>query len=121
MRFGSSRTSSTATASNAVWPRDEPRSRPARPGRRPSSCGAPGRALEEVERGILAQEVTLDASPSQPAAGVAPGRRAAAPMLGREDELALLEAGLADALAGRGRLFVVAGAPGSGKTRLGDE
>src|SRR5438552_1343406 len=81
----------------------------------------PGRALQELELAILAQEAALDASPSQPAAGVAPGRRAAAPMLGREDELALLEAGLADALAGRGRLFVVAGAPGSGKTRLGDE
>src|SRR5437764_677899 len=81
----------------------------------------PGRALQELERAILAQEAALDASPSQPAASIAPGRRAASPVVGRDDELALLEAGLADALAGRGRLFVVAGAAGSGKTRLGDE
>src|SRR5436305_4124466 len=39
-------TSSTATASSAGWPRDEPRSRPARPGRRPSSCGVPSRSGE---------------------------------------------------------------------------
>src|SRR5947208_40236 len=81
----------------------------------------PGRALQELERAILAQEAALDASPSQPAASIAPGRRAASPVVGREEELALLEAGLADALAGRGRLFVVAGAAGTGKTSLGDE
>src|SRR5438067_7186215 len=81
----------------------------------------PGRALQELERAILAQDATLDATPSRPAASVAPGRRAAAPVVGRDDELELLEAGLADALAGRGRLFVVTGAAGTGKTRLGDE
>jgi DNA-binding SARP family transcriptional activator len=81
----------------------------------------PGRSLQELERAILAQETSLDASPSQPSASAAPGRRAAPPVVGRDDELALLEAGLADALAGRGRLFVVTGAAGTGKTRLGDE
>jgi len=81
----------------------------------------PGRALQELERAILAQEAALDASPARPAPKVVPGRRAASPVVGRDDELTLLEAGLADALAGRGRLFVVAGAAGSGKTRLGDE
>src|SRR5437763_433754 len=81
----------------------------------------PGRALQELERAILAQEPGLEAVASQPAVSAVPGRRAAAPVVGRDEELALLEAGLADALAGRGRLFVVAGAAGTGKTRLGDE
>ena len=79
----------------------------------------PGRALQELERAILAQDAALDTAPAARAS--APGRRAATPVVGRDQELALLEAGLEDALAGRGRLFVVAGAAGTGKTRLGDE
>jgi AAA ATPase domain/Bacterial transcriptional activator domain len=79
----------------------------------------PGRALQSLERAILAQDASLDAAPAPRAAQ--PGRRAATPVVGRDDELALLEAGLEDALAGRGRLFVIAGAAGTGKTRLGDE
>jgi DNA-binding SARP family transcriptional activator len=83
----------------------------------------PGRALHELERAILAQEPDLEATKPASARPVVarPGRHAAAPVVGRDDELALLEAGLEDALAGRGRLFVVAGPSGSGKTRLGDE
>jgi DNA-binding SARP family transcriptional activator len=41
--------------------------------------------------------------------------------VGRREELAELTAGLEDALAGRGRLFVLAGEPGIGKSRLADE
>ena len=41
--------------------------------------------------------------------------------VGREHELAELLAGLDDAIAGRGRLFLVAGEPGIGKSRLADE
>lgn len=41
--------------------------------------------------------------------------------MGRERELAELEAGLGDALAGRGRLFLIGGEPGIGKSRLADE
>jgi DNA-binding winged helix-turn-helix (wHTH) protein/tetratricopeptide (TPR) repeat protein len=40
------------------------------------------------------------------------------PMVGRERELVELRVGLADASAGRGRLFLVSGEPGIGKTRL---
>jgi DNA-binding SARP family transcriptional activator len=79
----------------------------------------PGRALQDLERAILAQEPALEVQPR--AASALPGRRAAAPLVGREDELTVLEAGLDDALAGRGRLFVVVGPPGSGKTHLADE
>jgi DNA-binding SARP family transcriptional activator len=86
----------------------------------------PGRALQDLERAILAQDPSLEGpAPRRPApssaAGVRPGRAAAAPLHGRDEELALLEAGLDDAIAGRGRLFVVVGEAGSGKTRLADE
>src|SRR5215472_6933750 len=42
-------------------------------------------------------------------------------IVGRDNELAELRAGLLDASAGRGRLFLVAGEPGIGKTRLADQ
>lgn len=40
--------------------------------------------------------------------------------VGRERELAELDLGLRDALAGDGRLFLLAGQPGVGKSRLAD-
>jgi tetratricopeptide (TPR) repeat protein len=47
--------------------------------------------------------------------------RTAAAFVGRGTELEELEAGLADALSGRGRLFLIGGEPGIGKSRLADE
>jgi tetratricopeptide (TPR) repeat protein len=47
-----------------------------------------------------------------------PTRRPGWELIGRDRELAELEAGLEDALAGQGRLFLIAGEPGIGKTRL---
>ena len=41
--------------------------------------------------------------------------------VGRGREIAELSAGLDDAIAGRGRLFLISGEPGIGKTRLADE
>jgi tetratricopeptide (TPR) repeat protein len=41
--------------------------------------------------------------------------------IGRERELAELDAGLSDTLSGRGRLFLLSGEPGIGKTRLAHE
>ena len=50
------------------------------------------------------------------------GRPRTAPVLvGREGELAELLAGLDDAVAGTGRLFLLAGDPGIGKSRVADE
>jgi DNA-binding SARP family transcriptional activator len=86
----------------------------------------PGRGLQDLERAILAQDPALDGPAPRRVGragpgGARPGRLAASPLVDRADELALLEAGLDDAIAGRGRLFVVIGEAGSGKTRLADE
>ena len=87
----------------------------------------PGRALHDLERMILEHDPSLEvavpaASGGRPSSVPGtPGRHAAAPLVGRDAELGLLAAGLEDALAGRGRLFVVIGATGAGKTKLADE
>jgi hypothetical protein len=81
----------------------------------------PGPALHELERAILAQDPGLEAARRQTTPGRRPGRAAATPLAGRDEQLAVLGAGLDDALAGRGRLFVIVGPTSSGKTRLADE
>jgi DNA-binding SARP family transcriptional activator len=81
----------------------------------------PTRALQELEKAILAQDPALDVETRRPAPDAVPGRHAATPVVGREAELAVFEAALDDALAGRGRLFVLVGPPGAGKTQLADE
>ena len=77
----------------------------------------PGRELRELHRAILRQEPGLDLAAAVPPAGNA--RRGA--FVGRRPELAELVAGLDDAFAGRGRLFLLAGEPGIGKSRLTEE
>ena len=94
----------------------------------------PGRALQELERAILVHDPSLErpardtTSPGDVqragaplAGGGRPGRRAAGAIVGREWELGRLQAALDDALAGRGRLFVLVGEEGIGKTALADE
>ena len=77
----------------------------------------PGRKLQELEQAILRQDTSLDLGTTETRAG----RRAAGVFVGRERELAELSAALDDAAAGRGRLFLVSGESGLGKTRLADE
>jgi hypothetical protein len=77
----------------------------------------PGERLRALERAVLAQDpaLALGETASQP---LSSSRTA---FVGRERELSALADGLDDAFAGRGRLFLVAGEPGVGKSRLGDE
>jgi DNA-binding SARP family transcriptional activator len=81
----------------------------------------PGRALRELEHAILEQDPAIEIAVRQRQQSLRPGRAAAQTFEGRDDELTVLEAGLDDALAGRGRLFVVVGDAATGKTRLADE
>ena len=77
----------------------------------------PGRALRELHQAILEQDAGLEPERRE-RIGTEPQRRV---FVGRGRELAELVAGLDDAFAGRGRLFLVAGEPGIGKSRLGEE
>jgi len=106
----------------------------------------PGRRLRELQAGILRQDPGLDWTPppeeveEEPgtppgdtgesggeagaarAAPVPPGPRATADeLVGRDDQLAALDGVLAGARGGRGRVTLVAGEPGIGKTRLAEE
>jgi DNA-binding SARP family transcriptional activator/tetratricopeptide (TPR) repeat protein len=77
----------------------------------------PRRELRELHQAILRQDPALDAvAEAEPAA---PSTRG--PFVGRESELAELLGSLGDAFSGRGRLCLVAGEPGIGKSRLADE
>ena len=83
----------------------------------------PGRPLQQLEGAILRQEPSLDWAPprksSEPAEQATP--RPAGVSIGREPELGECLAALDDALAGRGRLLLLAGEPGIGKSRLAEE
>lgn len=96
----------------------------------------PGPALMQLDAAILTHDPALRleaASPVSgavavpgPAASTPEGRRARSvdertPLFGRADELAHLELVVAEADAGRGRLVLVGGEPGIGKTRLVEE
>jgi DNA-binding SARP family transcriptional activator len=81
----------------------------------------PGERLRELEQSILAQDpaLALIEKESDLVRPVAEAPRAV--FVGRERELGELLAGLDDACAGRGRLLLLAGEPGIGKSRLAEE
>jgi DNA-binding SARP family transcriptional activator len=77
----------------------------------------PGRPLRELQQAILRQDRGLDlVTVSEPAS-----ETQRSPFVGRTAELGELLTGLDDALAGRGRLFLLSGEPGIGKSRLAEE
>jgi DNA-binding SARP family transcriptional activator len=81
----------------------------------------PGRRLRELHQAILQQDAALDlvARDGPAVERVAAAARGA--FVGREPELAELLAGLDEALSGTGRLFLLVGEPGIGKSRLAEE
>jgi DNA-binding SARP family transcriptional activator len=83
----------------------------------------PGRSLQELERAILNQDPRLDPGPGvdPPEGADHPGRRAAGVFVGRERELGEILAAFDDARSGTGRLVLLTGEPGIGKSRLADE
>jgi len=76
----------------------------------------PGKSLRELHQAILRQDPALDVPSAQPTA-----ERTGNLFVGREAELTELLGGLEDAFAGRGRLFLLVGEPGIGKSRLAEE
>jgi DNA-binding SARP family transcriptional activator len=77
----------------------------------------PSRELRELQQAILSQDPELDLQPVVEATE-APSRGV---FVGRERELVQLTRALDDALAGQGRVALLAGEPGIGKSRLADE
>src|SRR5437764_952950 len=76
----------------------------------------PGRRLRDLQAAILRQDPALD---FREPAEEDPAREGV--LVGRDRELAELAAALDDSLAGRGRMVLLAGEPGIGKSRLADE
>ena len=77
----------------------------------------PSRELRELQGAILRQDSSLDPRPAREAAPESPRRV----FVGREGELDVLVRALEATVAGRGRVVLVAGEPGIGKSRLIDE
>ncbi|MDP9226999.1 MAG: AAA family ATPase [Actinomycetota bacterium] len=80
----------------------------------------PGKSLRELEKAILQQDPSVDLGP----AGVettAATDTSRGIFVGREAEFRELRAGLDAAVAGQGRLFLLEGEPGIGKSRLAEE
>jgi DNA-binding SARP family transcriptional activator len=77
----------------------------------------PAKSLKALQRAILTQDLDLDGgrTPEGPHVETGPA------FVGREREQAELSAGLDDVFAGTGRLFLVSGEPGIGKSRLTEQ
>jgi DNA-binding SARP family transcriptional activator/tetratricopeptide (TPR) repeat protein len=76
----------------------------------------PGHSLRELQQAILNQDAALDL-----AADDVPAASTRGVFVGRERELDELVEGLDQAFRGRGRLFLLVGEPGIGKSRLAEE
>ncbi len=76
----------------------------------------PGRELQELHAAVLRQDAGLEVPAPTEAPEPSRGN-----FVGRSREMLLLSEALEDALGGRGRLVLVAGEPGIGKSRLADE
>ena len=78
----------------------------------------PGPELRRLHEAILRQDPRLDPPEAVDASGLPPELDVATPLVGREADLEWLRGHWRRALAGAGRLVLVAGERGIGKTRL---
>ncbi|MDP9283674.1 MAG: AAA family ATPase, partial [Actinomycetota bacterium] len=82
----------------------------------------PSKAVKDLQRAILAHDPSLDlarsADPDAESESVGGSSADGGLFVGREGELRQLLGGLGEALAGKGRLFLISGEPGIGKSRL---
>jgi predicted ATPase/DNA-binding SARP family transcriptional activator len=80
----------------------------------------PGRALRELHQAVLEQDPRLDliGTAVEPSA---PEAKPAGVFVGRQRELLELVVALDEAISGQGRLVLLTGEPGIGKSRLGEE
>ena len=78
----------------------------------------PSRELRELHQAILRQDPALDREEPETTESAPEAPRG---LVGRGSELAELMVGLDGAFAGRGRLFLLQGEPGIGKSRLAEE
>ena len=87
----------------------------------------PSRSLHDLETAILRQDPSLDfdqvraGASEQSDAGRQAFERPRGVFVGREREIEVLLGALDDALAGHGRLLMIGGEPGIGKSRLAEE
>jgi DNA-binding SARP family transcriptional activator/tetratricopeptide (TPR) repeat protein len=79
----------------------------------------PSRALRDLERAILSQDPSLEPKPTETAGNASESAPVA--FVGRQAELGELVAGLEEVFDGHGRLILLTGEPGIGKSRLADE
>ena len=86
------------------------------PAARPESAGAVLDALEDLERASTSERTPEEVGETNVLDSLAGGVFA-----GRQDEVGQMKDALDDALAGRGRLMMLAGDPGVGKTRTARE
>ena len=80
----------------------------------------PGRELRVLHQAIVEQDQRLDL-PGQPQILAFRETRRSAAFVGRQRELSELAGALHDAAGGQGRLFLLTGEPGIGKSRLAEE
>jgi tetratricopeptide (TPR) repeat protein len=89
-------------------------------------CPAPDFELVVGEEPLASEEQEVPSTPARPVAAPAPPAPPPSDVpgddriVGRERELEQLERAMLDAEAGRGSLYLIAGEPGVGKTRLAD-